>query len=109
MAILGGYSFLIGIFKIKGAISKKPPTKEIAAAPATASSDGSAMPSSDSRKFLFVSIVKKNKKWSFSKISNNQNFLYDCFLLLLRMSFNVAAEFGEWLGSAACMKMIEAA
>lgn len=62
MAILGGYSFLIGIFKIKGAISKKPPTKEIAAAPATASSDGSAMPSSDSRKFLFVSIVKKNKK-----------------------------------------------
>jgi hypothetical protein len=52
MAILGGYTSLFVLFKIKGAISKKAPKEEIVAAPSS-SSDASGMPSLDSRKFYF--------------------------------------------------------
>lgn len=54
MAIIGGYFSLFALFKVKSAISKKAPTEVIASTPAP-SSDGSAMPSLDSRKLFCLS------------------------------------------------------
>ena len=50
MAIMGGYTALFVVFKIKSAITKKAPEKEVAAAPAASTDDG-AMPSLDSPEF----------------------------------------------------------
>ena len=50
MAILGGYSSLFLLVKMKSAMTKKAPEKEIVAAPVSASTDG-GMPSLDSPEF----------------------------------------------------------
>ncbi len=49
MAIMGGYTGLYLLFKMKSAMSKKEPVKEVAAAPSSAPAGG--VPSLDSPEF----------------------------------------------------------
>jgi len=50
MAIMGGYTGLFLLFKMKSAITKKAPEEKIAAAPAASSTDG-GVPSIESPEF----------------------------------------------------------